>query len=231
MRPEAVESVGVRSAGCARQCTRTTEIYREGSLCRARRSPSIDRASVNRQSTPLSVRKARLGRPQQSQCRHDAPGRHWGALGRPRTPWAVPERPRPFQNALAVPERPGRPRTREPPQAAPARRRADAAPQAAPGRPSTHWTSQHGPGASQNALGVPERARPSQNAEAAPERHPAIPVRRVSWNAPGRFMVGTRTERGPTCPAVGSVPERAPPYRYAPVATLKSGSSEERPAL
>ena len=126
-----------------------------------------------------------------------------------------------IQNALAVPERPGRPRTREPPQAAPARRRADAAPQAAPGRPSTPWTSQHGPGASQNALGVPERARPSQNAEAAPERHPPSRCGGCPRNAPARFMVGTRTERGPTCPAVGPVPERAPPYRYAPVATLK----------
>ena len=29
MRPEAVQSVGVRSAGCARQCTRTKTIYRE----------------------------------------------------------------------------------------------------------------------------------------------------------------------------------------------------------
>ena len=184
----------------------------------------IDRSgfSVNRQSTPLSVRKARLGRPQHGPSAATTP------QGVPGMSWPPPGRPGPFQNAPGrsrtrwrVPERPGRPRTREPPQDAPARRRADAAPQAAPGRPSTPWTSQHGPGASQNVPDVPERARPSQNAEAAPERHPAIPVRRVSWNAPARFMRVTRTERGPTCPAVGPVPERAPPYRYAPVATLK----------
>ena len=164
---------------------------------------SIDRASVNRQSTPLSVRKARLGRPQQSQCRHDAPGRHWGALGRPRTPQAVPERA-------------GRSRTPWPSQdarAAPGRASASQSRCGAPGRPRP---SQHALDVPARARRVPERPGRPRTRQAIPERRgrprtpPAIPVRRVSSERAGAFYGGNPYRTRPYVPGRGVRPRTRP---------------------
>ena len=125
---------------------------------------SIDRSgfSQNRQSTPLSVRKARLGRPQHGPSAATTP------QGVPGMSWPPPGRPGPFQNALAVPGRASRPRTR---QRVAERKRRPRPPQAVParlGRPSTGQARPRTSRTSQNAPGHPRTPRPPQNAT----RHP-----------------------------------------------------------
>ena len=158
-------------------------------------------APVNRQSTPLSVRKARLGRgtasavpvpPRRPRASLGRPGPSQNAPGRSRTRW-------PFQNALAVPGRASRPRPRQrvaeqmrrprPPQAVPART----------GRPSTGQARPRTPWASQNAPGHPRTPRPPQNAT----RHPGAAGvlgtrRRVLWWEPVQNAALRARPRGPS---------------------------------
>ena len=205
MRPEAVESVGVRSAGCARQCTRTTEIYREGSLSSsAKFHRSIGLQSIDKAPLFRSAKRASDGLSSPS-----AATTPQGVTG---APWAVPERPGPFQNApgrsrtrwpfqnaLAVPGRASRPRPRQrvaermrrprPPQAVPART----------GRPSTGQARPRTPWASQNAPGHPRTPRPPQNAT-PPSRCGGCPGTRrgVLWWEPVQNAALRARPRGPS---------------------------------